>query len=155
VSKLDGPEPERLVFLKFRARFEGETAYTFAQRALAFGGTGLIAWAAATLFYAAFGGGILESTFWFYALNAVAAAAALTFTFWAVTRLTHTPRSRRLFPMILFSTPGLVGGALVVARYAEVMPTGDPVSTGRYGAFLAVLYIAVAASVFERAPHKV
>ena len=121
---------------------------------LAFGGSGLIAWAAATLFYAAFGGGVLESTFWFYALNAFAAAAALTFTFWAVTRLTHTPRRRRLMPMILYSTPGLVGGAMVVARYAEVMPTGDPVSTGRYGAFLAVLYIAVAASVFERAPHK-
>jgi len=132
---------------------------------LAFGGSGLAAWAAATLFYAAFGGGvlestfwfyalILESTFWFYALNAFAAAAALTFTFWAVTRLTHTPRRRRLMPMILYSTPGLVGGALVVARYAEVMPTGDPVSTGRYGAFLAVLYITVAASIFERAPHK-
>lgn len=122
---------------------------------LVFGGTGLAAWAAATLFYAAFGGGILESAFWFYVLNAFAAAAALTFTFWAVTRLTHTPRRRRLMPMILYSTPGLVGGALVVARYAEVMPTGDPVSTGRYGAFLVVLYVAVAASIFERAPHKV
>jgi hypothetical protein len=122
---------------------------------LAFGGTGLAAWSAATLFYAAFGGGLLESAFWFYALNAFAAAATVTFAFQAVARLTQTPRRRRLFPMILFSTPGLVAGALVVSRYAEVMPAGDPVSIGRYGAFLAVLYVAVAASVFERAPHKV
>lgn len=121
---------------------------------LAFGGTGLTAWSAATLFYAAFGGGLLESAFWFYALNAFAAAAAATFAFQAVARLTHTPRRRRLFPMLLFSTPGLVGGCLVISRYAEVMPTSDPVSVGRYGAFLIVLYVAVAASVFERAPHK-
>ena len=78
----------------------------------------------------------------------------MTFAFQAVARLTHTPRRRRLFPMILFSTPGLVAGGLVVARYAEVMPSGDPVSVGRYGAFLVVTYVAVAASVFERAPHK-
>ncbi|PIB93178.1 hypothetical protein [Caulobacter sp. FWC2] len=121
---------------------------------LAFGGAGLAAWSAATLFYAAFGGGLLESAFWFYAINAFAAAAAATFTFQAVARLTHTPRRRRLFAMILFSTPGLVAGGLVVSRYAEVMPAGDPVSVGRYGAFLVVLYVAVAASVFERAPHK-
>lgn len=121
---------------------------------LAFGGTGLAAWMAASLFYAAFGGVLLESTFWFYALNAFAAAAAVTFAFQAVARLTHTPRRRRLFPMILYSTPGLVGGCLVISRYAEVMPAADPVSVGRYGAFLVVLYVAVAASVFERAPHK-
>ena len=122
---------------------------------LAFGGTGLAAWSAATLFYAAFGGGLLESAFWFYALNAFAAAAAVTFAFQAVARLTHTPRRRRLMPMILYSTPGLVGGALVVSRYAEVMPgSPDPVSIGRYGAFMVVLYVAVAASIFERSPHK-
>ena len=121
---------------------------------LAFGGMGLAAWAAATLFYAAFGGGLLEDAFWFYALNAFAAAAAVTFCFQAVARLTRTPRRRRLFPMILFSTPGLVAGGLTVSRYAELMPAGDPVSVGRYGAFLAVTYLAVAASVFERAPHK-
>ena len=121
---------------------------------LAFGGTGLVAWSVATLFYAAFGGGVLESAFWFYALNAFAAAAAVTFAFQAVARLTHTPRRHRLFAMLMFSTPGLVAGALVVSRYAEVMPTPDPVSAGRYGAFLVVLYVAVAASIFERAPHK-
>ena len=121
---------------------------------LAFGGTGLVAWSLATLFYAAFGGGVLESAFWFYALNAFAAAAAVTFAFQAVARLTHTPRRRRLFPMLMFSTPGLVAGGLVVSRYAEGMPTTDPVSAGRYGAFLVVLYVAVAASIFERAPHK-
>lgn len=121
---------------------------------LAFGGMGLAAWSAATLFYAAFGGALLESAFWFYAVNAFGAAAAVTFAFQAVARLTRTPRHRRLFPMLLFSTPGLVGGSLLVARYAEVMPTSDPVSIGRYGAFLAVIYVAVAASVFERAPHQ-
>lgn len=121
---------------------------------LAFGGAGLAAWSAATLFYAAFGGGLLEGAFWFYAINAFAAAAVVTFAFQAVARLTHTPRRRRLFAMILFSTPGLVAGGLVISRYAEVMLSADPASIGRYGAFLMVLYVAVAASVFERSPHK-
>jgi hypothetical protein len=65
---------------------------------------------AATLFYAAFGGGLLESAFWFYAMNAFAAAAVVTFVFQAVARLTHTPRQATV-PMVLYSTPGLVGGA--------------------------------------------
>lgn len=42
---------------------------------------GALVWGAATLFYAAFAGGLIERAFWFYALNAALATAALTFFF--------------------------------------------------------------------------
>lgn len=124
------------------------------QDGLVFGAAGLSAWLAATLFYAAFGGGVLESAFWFYAFNAFAAAAFVTFAFHAMVRLRHVRRGRRTLPMLAFAIPGLLGGALVVSQYESLMPTGDPVSLGRYGAFLIVLYTALAASAFERPPQK-
>jgi hypothetical protein len=114
---------------------------------------GLLAWLAATLFYAAYGGGLLEKAFWFYALNAFAAAAAVTFVFQASARLRRIPRGRRLFPALAFGMPILAGADLVVAHFQRLM-SDDPVSQGRYGAFMLVLLFAVGASVFERAPQK-
>lgn len=114
---------------------------------------GLLAWLAATLFYAAYGGGLLEKAFWFYALNAFAAAAAVTFVFQAAARLRRIPRARRLFPALAFALPVLVGAELVLANFQRLM-SDDPASLGRYGAFMLVLLVAVGASVFERGPQK-
>ena len=115
--------------------------------------TGLLAWLAATLFYAAYGGGLLEKAFWFYALNAFAAAAAVTFVFQAAARLRRIPRGRRLFPALAFGMPILAGADLVVGHFQRLM-SDDPVSQGRYGAFMLVVLVAVGASIFERAPQK-
>lgn len=124
------------------------------QDVLVFGGAGLGAWLAATAFYAAFGAGVLESAFWFYALNAFAAAAFVTFVFQASARLRHIKRSKRMLPMLTFAAPGLMASAVVIGRFDLLMPASDPVSVGRYGAFLMVLFTALAASAFERAPQK-
>ena len=118
-----------------------------------FSAAGLLAWLAATLFYAAYGGGLLEKAFWFYALNAFAAATAVTFVFQAAARLRRIPRCRRLFPALAFGLPILAGADLVVAHFQRLM-SDDPVSQGRYGAFMLVLLVAVGASVFERGPQK-
>ena len=114
---------------------------------------GLLAWLAATLFYAAYGGGLLEKAFWFYALNAFAAAAAVTFVFEVAARLRRIPRGRRLFPALAFGMPILAGADLVLAHFQQLM-SDDPASLGRYGAFMLVLLVAVGASVFERGPQK-
>lgn len=124
------------------------------QDGMIFAGAGLGAWLAATLFYAAFGGGLLESAFWFYAINAFLAAALGTFVFHITARLLRVRRGRRMLPMLTFITPGLIGSALVIGQFETLMPLADPVSLGRYGAFLAVLFTALAASAFERAPQK-
>ena len=114
---------------------------------------GLLAWLAATLFYAAYGGDLLERAFWFYALNAFAAATATTFVFHVATRLRHIPRHGRLFPALAFGLPILAGANLVVANFQKLI-SDAPVSIGRYGAFMLVMLLAVGASVFERAPQK-
>jgi hypothetical protein len=114
---------------------------------------GLLAWLAATLFYAAYGGGLLEMAFWFYALNAFAAAAAVTFMFQATARLRRIPRGRRLYPAMAFGMPILAGADLVLANFQKLM-SDDPASLGRYGAFMLVLLLAVGASVFERGAQK-
>jgi hypothetical protein len=124
------------------------------QDGLIFGGAGLGAWLAATLFYAAFGGGLLETAFWFYAINAFLAAAFGTFVFHVTARLRHVRRGKRMLPMLAFVTPGLMGGALVIGQFNALMPFADPVSLGRYGAFMMVLFVALASSAFERAPQK-
>ena len=124
------------------------------QDVLVFGSAGLGAWLAATAFYAAFGAGVLESAFWFYALNAFAAAAFVTFVFQAAARLRHIKRAKRMLPMLTFAAPGLMASAVVIGRFDLLMPASDPVSVGRYGAFLMVLFTALAASAFERAPQK-
>ena len=114
---------------------------------------GLLAWLAATLFYAAYGNGLLEQAFWFYALNAFAAAAAGAFVFQTTARLRRIPRSRRLYPAMAFGMPILAGADLVLANFQKLM-SDDPASLGRYGAFMLVLLVAVGSSVFERGPQK-
>jgi uncharacterized membrane protein len=118
-----------------------------------FTSAGLLAWLAATLFYAAYGGGLLEQAFWFYALNAFAAAAAVTFVFQSAARLRRIPRERRLFPAMAFGMPILAGADLVLAHFQKLI-SDVPISQGRYGAFMLVLLVAVGASVFERRPQK-
>lgn len=114
---------------------------------------GLLAWLAATLFYAAYGGDLLEKAFWFYALNAFAAAAAATLVFHVATRLRHVPRRGRLFPALAFGLPILAGADLVVANFQKLI-SDEPVSIGRYGAFMLVMLLALGASVFERGSQK-
>lgn len=118
-----------------------------------FAAAGLLAWLAATLFYAAYGGGLLEKAFWFYAVNAFAAAAATTFVFVLATRLRRIPRAARLFPALAFGLPILAGADLVLANFEKLI-SDDPVSIGRYGAFILVMLVSLGASVFERGPQK-
>ena len=114
---------------------------------------GLLAWLAMTLFYAAYGGDLLEKAFWFYALNAFGAAAAATFVFQVTARLLRIPRGRWLFPALAFALPVLIGADLVLANFQRLM-SDDQTSLGRYGAFVVVLLVSIGASVFERGPQK-
>ncbi len=123
--------------------------------AAAFGIAGLAVWAAATLFYAAFGGGLLETAFWFYALNAFLVAAAFTAAFHAAVRLTRTPRRRRPAAALAFAAPGVMGAVLALAAFEALFPHLGPASAGRYGAFLVVGYLVVLGwSLEPRAAQK-
>jgi len=111
---------------------------------------GTVVWAAATLFYAAFAGGLIEQAFWFYALNAALAAGALAFFFHLTARLRRLPRRRWLVAATAFSAPGLAGAVVVMLLFETLMPGLPPESLGRYGAFVAVAYAMVATLALER-----
>src|SRR5215217_4917529 len=63
------------------------------QDGMVFGVAGLLAWTAATAYYAAFGGALIERAFWFYAVNAFLAAGATGFLFHAALLVTRSPQS--------------------------------------------------------------
>ncbi|MBI5940835.1 MAG: DUF5367 family protein [Caulobacterales bacterium] len=103
---------------------------------LTFGLAGVLAFAVSTAWYAAFGAGLLETSFWFYAANAFLVGGAVTFLFYVATRLRHTPRRKRLLAAAVFAAPGLIGAAIMVALFKDIFPAWDPVSLGRYAAFM-------------------
>lgn len=120
------------------------------QDGLVFGLTGLVVWAAATAYYVAFGPQLLESAFWFYAANAFLAAVAVTLVFHGALRLRRLPRRQRPLALALYIAPGLLLGALTALKLTDLLPDLDPVSIGRYGAFMLVGYATVAVTAFER-----
>lgn len=111
---------------------------------------GSLVWGAATLFYAAFAGGLIERAFWFYALNAALATAALTFFFHITARLRHLPARRRPLAALTFSAPGVLGSTVVILNFQALMGGLPPESLGRYGAFVVVAYSALLALCLER-----
>lgn len=120
--------------------------------AFAYGVAGATAWVAVTAFYGAFGGGILESSFWVYAANAALATAAMGVAFCITARLRRTARGKRALPALIFFAPGLVGGLIALLNLQSLFPQA---SQGRYGAFLLVAYAAVAIVSMEKPKRRV
>jgi hypothetical protein len=120
------------------------------QDGLVFGLAGLFIWAAATAYYVAFGPQLLESAFWFYAANAFLAAVAVTLVFHGAVRVRRLARRQRPLALAFYIAPGLILGGLTAVKLTVLLPDMDPVSIGRYGAFMLVGYATVAITAFER-----
>ncbi|MBX3479843.1 MAG: hypothetical protein KF842_05550 [Caulobacter sp.] len=110
---------------------------------LAFVIAGAISWFAVTAFYGAFGGALLESSFWFYVLNAGLATGALLVAFCFTARLRRISRHRRFFPALAFFLPGLIGGLLAISNMDGLLPQLVAGSHGRYAGFMLAAYVAV------------
>ena len=72
------------------------------------------------------------------------------FLFHAAVLVTRTPERRKPPAAAVFAAPGLILGGLLLAFLTDVFPHLEPVSVGRYGAFLFVGYALVVAMAFER-----
>jgi len=95
-----------------------------------------VAFLVSTAWYAAFGTGLLEKAFWFYAANAFLVGGAVVFLFHVAARLRRLPRRRRPLAAAVFAAPGLLGAAIMLMLFKDIFPQWDPVSLGRYGAFI-------------------
>lgn len=122
------------------------------QDGLTFGLAGLMSWGASTAYYVAFGPQLLESAFWFYAANAFLAAVASTLLFHGAARLARLTRRRRPLAAALYILPGLALGSFTALKLTDLLPDLDPVTIGRYGAFMLVGYVTVGVTAFERRP---
>ncbi len=121
---------------------------------IAFGAAGIAAWLLATAFYAAFGGSLLETTFWFYAVNAFLIAVGYGLLFVVVAKLRRVPCSKRGLPALIFALPGLIGAAVVISNFGQLFPTLGHASLGRYGAYLFVGFAALTLLALERPRPK-
>lgn len=117
---------------------------------LTFGLAGLAAFLVSTAWYAAFGSALLEKSFWFYAANAFLVGGGVVFLFHVASRLRQLHRRNRLLAAAIFAAPGLIGAAVMLALFKDIFPAWDPVSLGRYAAFMLLGDALLAGVAFDR-----
>lgn len=104
---------------------------------------GLAIWVGGTIYYAAHGVAILETTsarywrgFWLSPILSAAMCVALL-------RWRHIAPAHWASAMLLLAIPGMVGEAVVLSHLGTFMPRLKAASGGRYGAFLFATYALV------------
>ena len=113
---------------------------------------GSIAWTGATLFYAAFGGAMIERAFWFYAVNAVITGVILTVLFQGLTKATRIGRHAWLAPALAFAAPSVLLSIAFAPGALRLFANAAPETAGRYGAYLFFAYMLVLAVAISPRP---
>ena len=112
---------------------------TLQDTALLFG-LGLAIWIAGTVYYAAHGAAILETTsarYWIsLALSAILSAAISI----AILKWRRIGPSTWAQAMLLLAIPGMIGEAVVLSHLSTFMPRLQAASGGKYAAFLFATY---------------
>jgi hypothetical protein len=106
-------------------------------------GLGMAIWIAGTLYYAAHGTAILETTstrYWRSFLLSPIVSAALCI---AVLKWRAIAPSSWAPAMLMLAIPGMIGEAVVLSHLGTFMPRLQEASGGKYGAFLFATYALV------------
>jgi hypothetical protein len=106
-------------------------------------GLGLAVWIAGTLYYAAHGAAILETTsarYWrsFLLAPIVSAAICVGVLKWRAIAPASWAQA-----MLMIALPGMIGEAVVLSHLGTFMPRLQAASGGKYGAFLFATYALV------------
>jgi Family of unknown function (DUF5367) len=116
-----------------------------AQDAIVLLGLGLVIWIVGTIYYAARGALILETTqvrYWIaFAISPIFSAALCV----VILRWRHVASVDWAAAMLLLAIPGMVGEAVVLTNWATFMPKLQAATGGRYAAFLFATYAVVLA----------
>jgi hypothetical protein len=103
-------------------------------------GVGLLIWILGTVYYAARGAVILETTsarYWASFILSPIVSAAICI---AILRWRGIAPADWASAMLLLAIPGMIGEAVVLSHLATFMPRLQAASGGRYGAFLFATY---------------
>jgi hypothetical protein len=106
-------------------------------------GSGLVIWIAGTLYYAAHGPDILETTsarYWRSFLLSPIVSAAICI---AVLKWRAIAPSSWAQAVLMLAIPGMIGEAVVLSHLGTFMPRLQEASGGKYGAFLFATYALV------------
>lgn len=101
---------------------------------------GLVFWIVGTVLYEFRGPHVFESTPQRYWTNFVLTPVFTTLICVLLLKWRQTPAADWAFAALLIALPGMFGEAVLLSRFAELMPGMRPESAGRYGAFLFATY---------------
>jgi hypothetical protein len=115
---------------------------------------GIVFWIAGTIWYEMRGARVFETTSLRYAVNfaltpVLTAAVCVTILRWL-----RIPALAWASAALLIAIPGMIGEAILLSRFAALMPGMQPASAGRYGGFLFAtyaLFLGIAETVALRA----
>jgi hypothetical protein len=101
---------------------------------------GLIFWTAGTLWYRVRGPAVFETTSLRYWINFVATPIVSALVCILILRWRSIPAPDWASAALLIALPGMFGEALLLSNFTLFMPKMQPISAGRYGAFLFAAY---------------
>jgi hypothetical protein len=125
-----------------------------AQECLLLFAAGVVFWIGGTLWFQARGAPIFESTALRFWINFAVTPVATTAVCIGVLLWRRIPAHTWASAGLLLAIPGMVGEAILLSHFAQMMPRMQPVTAGRYGAFLFAtyaLFLAIAEAVTLRA----
>jgi hypothetical protein len=101
---------------------------------------GIVFWIAGTIWYEMRGARVFETTSVRYAVNFVLTPIATAAVCIAILRWLRIPGSAWASAALLIAIPGMIGEAILLSRFAALMPGMQAASAGKYGGFLFATY---------------
>jgi hypothetical protein len=101
---------------------------------------GIVFWIAGTIWYEMRGARVFETTGLRYGVNLAVTPIITAAVCIAILRGLRIPGSAWASAALLIAIPGMVGEAVLLSRFAALMPGMQPASAGKYGGFLFATY---------------
>jgi hypothetical protein len=112
-------------------------------------------WIIGTIWYELRGPHVFESTSQRYWINFVLTPVLTAVICILLLRWRHVPAAEWPSAALLIALPGMFGEAVLLSRFASLMPRMHPETAGKYGAFLFAsyaLFLTIAEIIAVRAP---
>lgn len=104
---------------------------------------GIVFWVAGTIWYEMRGPLVFETTGVRYWTNFVLTPLVTAGVCILMLRWRHVPNAEWASAALLIAIPGMIGEAVLLSRFGELMPKMQAASAGKYGGFLFATYAVV------------